>query len=298
MQVQYTRVHVKENYKEPNEVQVTIPTITTDILVDLVPLNKTDVNICLTHTVRNCASENTCIYVSQNVYYETEQKTFEIFGDSYSSFIDDIVYSECAYYGIEETADIVGTVIDSEDMWYSIVEEKLGWEMVRNDSVSGSCLSYSYYGDERNDPTGKSFITRIIDRFEGSGSELEDPDVIFIFGGTNDNWANAPLGEVMYSDWTDEGLNSILPAACFIFDYISNQAPDTEIVFIMNTFDDNIEMTEKMKEVCEYYGVTCVDWCEGAVEKESLHPTIDGMVSIADNIIYTLLATPVTNKSL
>lgn len=235
-----------------------------------------------------CFEQDVCMFVSQNVTVDDEHKTFEIFGDSYSSFEADIVSPENAYYGIDETADIPGTVKNSCDMWYSIVEECLGWDMMRNDSVSGSCISYSYYDDGRDDPTGQSFITRIRDRFNDSASDLEDPDVIFIFGGTNDNWAHAPLGEVMYSGWTEEDLNNVLPAVTYVFDYIQQHAPNTQIIFVMNNFDNNEEMTSQIKNICEHYNVVCVDWCADAVEKESLHPTVNGMQSIADNIIYTI----------
>ena len=34
--------------------------------------------------------------------------------------------------------------------------------------------------------------------------ELGCPDVIFIFGATNDCWAGAPLGEYKYGGWTKE----------------------------------------------------------------------------------------------
>ena len=41
---------------------------------------------------------------------------------------------------------------------------------------------------------------------------LGDPDIILVFGGTNDSWAGSPIGEYVWADWTDEQLYSFRPA--------------------------------------------------------------------------------------
>ena len=33
---------------------------------------------------------------------------------------------------------------------------------------------------------------------------------MFVFGGTNDSWSEAPLGEIKYTDWEDGELYSVL----------------------------------------------------------------------------------------
>src|SRR5574344_1656725 len=37
------------------------------------------------------------------------------------------------------------------------------------------------------------------------------PDIIFIFGATNDSWANSPIGDYKYADWTRQDMYSFRP---------------------------------------------------------------------------------------
>ena len=239
------------------------------------------------------STHGTCIFVSQDTTISAQSKTFEIFGDSWSAFDTSIVDSNWAYYGETGTVNdpVHGyeqDVQSNSDMWYSVFEERTGWTLVRNDSASGSCMSYSYYGGEKDDPRGTSYITRMRDRFEGSGANLGDPDVIFIFGGTNDYGAGAELGEAMYSGWTENDLNDVLPATCYILDYLKQQAPNTKLVFILNYFPNNPEMMTGIKSICDYYGVDYVDWCMYSIQQNTSHPTKAGMTQIADQIINDL----------
>ena len=239
------------------------------------------------------STHGTCIFISRDVTISAQSKTFEIFGDSWSAFDTSIVDSSWAYYG--ETGKVNDPVHGYEqdvqsnsDMWYSVLEDRTGWTMVRNDSASGACMSYSYYSGGKDDPHGTSYITRMRDRFEGSGANLEDPDIIFIFGGTNDYGAGAELGEAMYSGWTENDLNNVFPATCYILDYLKQQAPNTKLVFILNYFPNNPDMMEGIKSICDYYGVDYVDWCPRAIQCNTSHPTKDGMVQIADQVINDL----------
>ena len=251
------------------------------------------------YVILNMATTKICCYISHDIEISTTSKTFEIFGDSWSAFDTSIVNSEWAFYG--ETGSVNDPVHGYEtdiqsnsDMWYSVLEERTGWELVRNDSASGACMSYSYYGGGKDDPHGNSYITRMRDRFEGSGANLPDPDVIFVFGGTNDYGASAPLGEAMYSGWTESDLNNVFPATCYILDYLKQQTPNTKVIFILNNFNSNdsqygYDMIAGIKEICNYYDVDCISWCQvNTIDKIDSHPSVTGMTQIADQIINDL----------
>ena len=45
-----------------------------------------------------------------------------------------------------------------------------------------------------------------------------NPDVLLVFGGTNDSWAKAPVGSYQYADWTKADLYSFRPAFCRLMD--------------------------------------------------------------------------------
>ena len=244
------------------------------------------------------AADTACCWVSYDINISTQSKTFEIFGDSWSAFDTSIVEGRTPYYGatgqVNDAVHGVATDITSNsEMWYSLLEQQTGWELVRNDSASGSCMSYSYYGGEKDDPHGTSYITRMRDRFEGSGANLADPDVIFVFGGTNDYGANAELGEAMYSGWTESDLNDVFPATCYILDYLKQQAPNTKVIFIMPHYTRNqsqygYDMMAGIKDICNYYNVDCISWCFNTISVQGAHPDIKGMTQITDQIIYDL----------
>ena len=71
--------------------------------------------------------------------------------------------------------------------------------------------TYNFSGGFRfydgNDYTDRSFITR--------ASNLGCPDIILVFGGTNDSWANSPLGEMKHEGYTSQDLFSFRPAVSY-----------------------------------------------------------------------------------
>lgn len=56
-----------------------------------------------------------------------------------------------------------------------------------------------------------------------------------MFGGTNDNWADAPLGSLQFDNWQEEDLFSVLPAVCHLAYVLRAELPNAEIYFIINT---------------------------------------------------------------
>lgn len=136
------------------------------------------------------------------------QKKVSILGDSYSTYGGYVSPSVniCWYdaeVGGKNAQNDVRHV--EETWWYRLIKEN-GYQLERNNSFSGATVCCTGY--DKNDYSDRAFITRMYN--------LGRPDVIFIFGGTNDSWAGAPIGEYQYSDWSKEDLYQFRPAFCSI----------------------------------------------------------------------------------
>lgn len=103
---------------------------------------------------------------------------------------------------------------------------------------------------------------------------------MFIFGGTNDSWIDAPIGKLKYSDWTDDELKCVLPAFC----YLINRAKEVvdDVIVIINT-DLKEEITKGFMEACEKNKIKCLSLKE--IDKQNGHPTELGMSQICEQIM-------------
>ena len=195
-----------------------------------------------------------------------------ILGDSYSTFGGHVVpeWNICWYNGKDKKKreNDVQTV---EQTWWNILIKEKGYTLEKNNSFSGSTVCYTGYG--KNDYSDRAFITRMCN--------LGNPDIIFIFGGTNDSWANAPIGYYEYNNWTRKQLYSFRPAFCYMISYIKKNYPNARIVNICNS-ELSREVTETEAKVCDYYGVTNVQLKD--IDKQSGHPSIKGMKAIAEQV--------------
>lgn len=196
-------------------------------------------------------------------------KTFVILGDSYSTFKGYIPDGYAVWYSPEGRPG--NDVTSVEQTWWYQFAERTGLKLLGNNSFSGSTVCNTGYNGA--DYTRCSFITRMPQTLEN------DPDLVLIFGGTNDSWSNAPIGELQFSDWTTDDLYKALPAYCYMLDFYKTNAPKTRVVCIMN---DGLkpEITEGMTAACEHYGVDYVT-LEG-IDKGDGHPTVKGMAQICD----------------
>lgn len=197
-----------------------------------------------------------------------------IMGDSYSTYAGFIPNGYHSYYGDDRTAAPV--VKGVEKTWWRILSRKNNLNIVRNDSFSGSTICNTV---RENLSVESSFVSRI-DKYlsEGFFSENEI-DTMFVFGGTNDSWINSPVGEVKYSDWTDEDLKCVLPAFCYLIDRAKNVVG--EIVVVINN-GLKPQIIDGFVEACKKNGVKYLI-LEG-VDKENGHPTEVGMEQISKQI--------------
>lgn len=131
-----------------------------------------------------------------------QTKSVSILGDSYSTYEDFVTPStnELWYYAKSkpERTDVKDV---RQTWWYQVIKEN-GWRLCVNNSYSGATISYTGY--DGNDYRDRSFNTRMTD--------LGNPDIIFIFGATNDSWAGTPIGEYKYEGITYGDLYQFRPA--------------------------------------------------------------------------------------
>ena len=111
-----------------------------------------------------------------------------------------------------------------------------------------------------------------------------DADIIVVFGGTNDSWAEAPLGEIKYSDWAENELYFVLPAICYFLNLVRETLPQANIYCIINT-EIKPEIISCFEKACEKYQVCPVAF--DSIDKDLAHPTIKGMQTIKEGVLST-----------
>ncbi len=197
-----------------------------------------------------------------------------IMGDSYSTYEGYIPEGYLFYYSDgRKDAPVVGGV---EKTWWSIFSNENNLNIILNDSFSGSTICNTV---REGYALSSSFANRI-DKYIADGFFAENKiDTMFIFGGTNDSWIDAPVGELKYADWTAEDLKCVLSAFCYLLDR-AKQAVENVIV-IINT-DLKEEITNGFVEASEKLGVTFLRLKD--IDKENGHPTELGMKQISEQV--------------
>ena len=198
------------------------------------------------------------------------KKSVAIFGDSYSTFEN---YLSCDtnavwyFQGKQKKTEVT----DVEKTWWHMLLKEKGWKLECNNSFSGSTICYTGYRKE--DYQNRSFHNRL--RYLGS------PDIILVFGATNDCWAKSPIGDYKYSDWTKKDLYSFRPAMAAMCDGLKKRYPNVDIYFIMNC-DLTETITTSCRTICNHYGIPMIELHD--VDKINGHPSIKGMKAIAEQV--------------
>ena len=197
-----------------------------------------------------------------------------IIGDSYSTYEGYIPEGYSCYYRIqrEEPPFVHGV----EKTWWHILARENNLNLVMNDSYSGSTVCNTV---RENYPLSSSFISRIDKYIAEDFFAGNDIGTLHIFGGTNDSWIDAPVGNLQYSDWTADDLLCVLPAFCYLLDRAKSAVEN--ILVIINS-DLKQEITEGFMEACEKYDIPWLLIKD--VDKQNGHPTELGMKQIADQM--------------
>lgn len=205
-----------------------------------------------------------------------------IFGDSYSTYKGYIPEGYDYYYSGNRNAEPDLSDV-SKTWWHQLVAED-GATLVQNNSWSGSTICYTGYGCiDRSKST--SFIYRFNKLCEEGFFKQNKIDSVLVFGGTNDSWCQAPVGQLQYSDWTHDSLFFVLPAVCHFFSRLKEELPDAQIICLVNTGLNRV-IADAMKKACEHYGIKIVELHD--IDKLNGHPTEKGMVQIKEQVINAL----------
>lgn len=201
-----------------------------------------------------------------------------ILGDSYSTYAGYIPISEAAFYksegcSIPEFSDV------SETWWHQVLEAKNG-NLILNDSYSGSTFCNTGYNGR--DCSATSFVGRFDKLVDEKFFDDKKIDSVLLFGGTNDSWAESPIGNLKWSDWTKEDLCSALPALCYLAEKISVKLNEAKIYCILNS-ELKEEINDGVRAVCKKFGFELIELSN--IEKIDGHPNIKGMSQIAKQII-------------
>lgn len=201
---------------------------------------------------------------------QTYRRSVSILGDSYSTFRSYLEPDTNEVWYPQETA-ARNDVQRVEQTWWHLLLKDYGLRLCKNNSYSGSTVSTTGYRKE--DYTQRAFITRM--------DNLGCPDLILIFGATNDSWAGSPVGEYKYADWTKEDLKQFRPAMAYMLDYMTRRYVNVDICFILNSeLKDTID--ESVRTLCAHYGVDLLELHD--IDKQAGHPSVEGMKAIAEQV--------------
>lgn len=205
-----------------------------------------------------------------------------IFGDSYSTFKGFVPDGFAIYYAEGQRLESGVTQV-SQTWWHQVVTEA-DLNLVLNNSWSGSTIGYTGYNNTDCSKTS-SFIYRLRQLIQNGFFAKNQIDTVFVFGGTNDSWSNAPLGEMKYSDWEEDDLFFVLPAICYFLNLIKATLPKAKIYCLINT-EIKPEIDSCLKNACEKYGITPVAFHK--IDKIHDHPTVQGMKDIKEQVLSVL----------
>lgn len=198
------------------------------------------------------------------------QTSVSILGDSYSTFEGYLPPGHAVWYRLP--ADTTRTDVTSvKQTWWQRFISRNGCRLEVNNSYSGATICNTGYRKE--DYSDRSFITRL--------RHLGSPDIIFVFGGTNDSWAGVPIGEYRYVNFDKESLYTFRPAMAYMLHGLRDYYPKARVYVLLN---DGLSdaVTRSIEAVCAHYEMPCIR-LEG-IDKKSGHPSALGMEQICMQI--------------
>ena len=212
------------------------------------------------------------VAVSLSVY--ADDLKVSILGDSYSTFEGEIPEGNDIWY--TKPPKTKGGIDSPEKTWWKQVINRLDAQLLINESWSGATISSTGYG--KADFSNRSFVTRAVNL-------NKDSNLILVCGGLNDTWAGSPLGEMKWSDWTDEDLKCTRPSICKMFSILKERHPKAKILFIIPE-QVRKEIKDSIAEAAQKYGAETT--ILHSIELSAGHPTANGMKSFADQVIDAL----------
>lgn len=215
---------------------------------------------------------------------------FTIIGDSYSTYDgwNNKGNDFATYYPTSSVTD----VSDVAYTWWYKLHYTPEFQLEKLNAYSGSTISYKKGSIVFKEGDKRSFCSRL------SQSDMGNPDVIMIFGGTNDAWNNtdADLGYYKYDDFTQSDLEYFRPAFAYMIDYLIRNYPDARIFNITNSGRGGKPeggltqgIADSMEEICRHYNITNIILPSILDSgKTNNHPNKEGMVIIFEQVYSAL----------
>ncbi len=211
-----------------------------------------------------------CLF-TVNAVAQSIKPTVAVLGDSYSTFEKYIPDTNKTYY---TTTDWSKTgVVNVKQTWWWQVIKKAGFKLGANDSYKRGLLYPIRDIMTRTMPT-----VHLLQGFPVWGILISSSSSVesMTIGQT------LPIGEYKYGDFKRADLYTYRPALAKLIELAQEHYPNVTLYFIISD-DLKTEIVESTKVVCEHYGIKYVQ-LQG-IEKESGHPTVKGMETIANQVL-------------
>ena len=215
---------------------------------------------------------------------------FTIVGDSYSTYDgwNNRGNGFAKYYPNSSVPD----VSDVAYTWWHKLHYTSEFQLEKLNTYSGSTVSYKKGSTIFEEGDKRSFCARL------TKTDMGNPDVIMVFGGTNDAWNNtdADLGEYKYADFSQSDLVYFRPAFAYMIDYLIKNYPDARIYNITNSGRGGKStggltqgIADSMDEICKHYNIRNIVLPSTLdAGKTSNHPNKEGMNIIFDEVYKVL----------
>ena len=196
-----------------------------------------------------------------------QKRAVSILGDSYSTF-KDFVVPDTNYVWYPRDSVKHNDVMDVRQTWWHQFISQGNFRLCQNNSFSGATICNTGYKGE--DYSDRSYVIR--SRYLGS------PEIIIVFGGTNDTWAKSPVGDYKYAGWTPQDLYQFRPAMACLLSSLQDRYPGAEVYVVINDILSK-DITESMQVISDHYGVRWILLHD--IDKQWGHPSQLGMTQIA-----------------
>lgn len=214
--------------------------------------------------------EGNQVFFHPSVQKVSSKLKMSILGDSYSTY-KGYLSPDSNEFWYADSMKYKNNLRDVTKTWWWMLKEDMGWTLERNNSYSGATICNTGYN--KRDFTHRSFVTRM--------KNIGEPDVLFIFGGTNDCWAGAPIGNYKYEKWSKTDLFQFRPAFAYMINYLKKKHPKMRIINICNS-DLKGGYNASMEEICEHYQIENIQL--SGIDKQHSHPSVVGMQEIVRQI--------------
>lgn len=219
--------------------------------------------------------------------------SFSIMGDSISTFSGYVPTGNAVFYPN-------ATVSNVNQTWWKMLENETGMKLISNESWSGSRLS-----------NGRGTTSMFCNptRFENLGN----PDIILVFGGTNDFNQGSPDCAIGEYDWVTNGardLSVFRQSYQFLVEKLLTKYPFAKVFLMVpivrtrenKLFEPNAvgwtyqDLREVILTIASKYGVESIDTSKCGINfyngntylSDGLHPNAEGMILIKDYVYAQL----------